>query len=236
VPRDCLVMIGHSARRSSPLATRVALRDVGDGPGGVDLPRHLELLERAGCDGAFAIVLAGDGFETVEQSRTDDARRVALEVVRAAALRGPGGFDVPEAWVVSDGWADSLALTPEDDGTFALRLHQQQEPLTAPRDTLVGVQEIHAGRMVPEEDHALERNCGRSEMRSGTWRPGRKGRRSGAACSRSPRAGTHFPVRWAVHAPQHELPVPMRTPARLHREAGCRKTRRIGDPGGPPRS
>lgn len=157
VPRDCLVMIGHSARRSSPLATRVALRDVGDGPGGVDLPRHLELLERAGCDGAFAIVLAGDGFETVEQSRTDDARRVALEVVRAAALRGPGGFDVPEAWVVSDGWADSLALTPEDDGTFALRLHQQQEPLTAPRDTLVGVQEIHAGRMVPEEDHALER-------------------------------------------------------------------------------
>ncbi|MFE5775673.1 hypothetical protein [Brachybacterium sp. NPDC056505] len=157
VPRDCLVMIGHSGRRLSPLATRVALRDVGDGPGGVDLPRHLALLDRAGCDGAFVLVLAGDGWEAVEQSRADDARRVALEVVRAAALCGPDGFDVPEAWVVSGGCADSFSLTPEEDGTFDLRVQQWPAPLTAPRATLVGVQEIHAGRRVPEDDPDAER-------------------------------------------------------------------------------
>ncbi|MBK0329863.1 hypothetical protein I8D64_00385 [Brachybacterium sp. MASK1Z-5] len=157
VPRDCLVMIGHSGRRLSPLATRIALRDVGDGPGGVDVPRHLALLDRAGCDGAFVLVLAGDGWESVEESRTDDARRIALEVVRAAALRGPDGFDVPEAWVVSGGCAESFALTPEDDGAFALRVLEWPGPLTHPRDTLVGVQEIHAGRRVPEDDPAAER-------------------------------------------------------------------------------
>jgi hypothetical protein len=152
VPRDCLVLIGHTRRRSSPLATRIALRDLSSSGGGVDLLGHLETMRRAGCDGAFALAIAGDGLRPVEPERADQVRMTALEVVRAAVLSGPGVFDVPEAWALAGGRAERFVLEPDGDGQLLLGIQEHPEALRPPRDTLVGVEEVRAGRRMPHDD------------------------------------------------------------------------------------
>ncbi|PWH05854.1 hypothetical protein DEO23_11710 [Brachybacterium endophyticum] len=164
VPRDCLVLIGHVDRLTSPLSTRVALRDLrcADDPRPVGLERHLGILRVAGCTGAFALSIAGnglapsDGLPTTAGVQVENARRVALGVVQAATLLEPDGFDVPEVWVLADGYAERYALEVDDRGGARLAAPHPPEVLRNPQDTLVAVQEVRAGRVMPQDESACE--------------------------------------------------------------------------------
>lgn len=150
IPRDCLILIGHADRRSSPLITCVALEHVLGDRDAVDLEHLMMVMSGHGCTGAFALVLAGSGYD---ETRTGDEEtvRAAARVLLAAAHLLPATFDVPEVRVASAGQSRPVLMHITDDGDHDL-LVGPPESLAPIETTLVAAQAVASGTTIPSED------------------------------------------------------------------------------------
>lgn len=119
IPRDSLLLFGHDGRRTSPVVTRSDRSHLLAPGGRENLENHLELMQRRGCRGAFALIVLGDGYESVPEAAmaemTDLAGAVLLTTARFG-VREP--FEIDRLWVAGGGTGRELVLgsetTPEE--------------------------------------------------------------------------------------------------------------------------
>lgn len=165
VARDCLILIGHAGRRSSPVVTRIPLEDRG-GPQAELVDGLLEQMARQGCTGAFGLVVLGDGYERgPREADVAEAIGWCALVLATASERTPHPFDIPELWVLAHERAIDVLLRPVpdpgggDEPSFDLAIGPP-EVLPPLDSTLVAAQAVAEGRTLPaarpEVDVALE--------------------------------------------------------------------------------
>lgn len=149
VPRDSVALIGHRGRRSAVVTARIDLDRAAGDDGPLAVLGLLTSLEQAGCDGAFGIVVLGDGYAPVCEDPEcgvgdADGRRPgapqtpcgaelpalvsAMRILAVALTRLPG-FDLPELWVLAAGRATSVRSrpVPPDTGLPAPDAHEPGE-------------------------------------------------------------------------------------------------------------
>lgn len=111
IPRDSLVLFGHDGRRTSPLVTRSDRRHLLAPEGREHLENHLELMRRRGCRGAFALLLIGDGYESVpEELMIETAGRAGAMLLTTARFGLVEPFVIERLWVVGAGTGRELVL------------------------------------------------------------------------------------------------------------------------------
>lgn len=141
VPRDCVVLIGHRGRREVRCGARLDLTQVLGPRGHERVGALLRGLRAQGADGAFGVVLLGDGltgcctpelFSSLgmlpgegldllgEEPCTDPAEclsraageHAAVRVLSMLALGEVTGLEIPELWVIGGGWATEVLVRP----------------------------------------------------------------------------------------------------------------------------
>ncbi|MCS6710497.1 hypothetical protein JSY14_00120 [Brachybacterium sp. EF45031] len=133
VPRDSLMLIGHRGRREVIVSARIDLVDTLDDPEGTGMDRLLWSLRDNGCDGAFGLVLLGDGEAPIVDDPITHAPEAAAPDGGVRAPEGPVG-PVPTP---DDGVLGGHALVEEAGLAAAARVHmaalaQVPEPFDVP--------------------------------------------------------------------------------------------------------
>ncbi|MFC0002282.1 hypothetical protein ACFFLC_16175, partial [Brachybacterium conglomeratum] len=87
-PSDCLLLSGTAAPGRQPLITRSSLHDLLAPCGGENLRRHVRLVAERGAEGMHALIVIGDGRQSVLEPLVREvlARAVGLAAATAAAL------------------------------------------------------------------------------------------------------------------------------------------------------
>lgn len=123
IPRDCLILFGHDGQGSSPLVTRSDRRHLLAAGGREHLENHLELMRRRGCRGAFALIVLGDGYESVPEELPGEIAAAAGTVLLSTARSMlPDPFAIDHLWVVGGGVGRELALGETTEEEAGLRV------------------------------------------------------------------------------------------------------------------
>lgn len=152
VPRDSIVLVGRRSPGGSAIAARIPLEVILEADAPQEFLSQLALLGQHGCDGAFAVSLAGDGLEPCTEESRDRAVLAGVRLLAGITALLPG-FDLPEVWVIGGGTAMPVLLEPVGDDAYDLGIGPQ-EPLPPLRETLVALQAAHAGLQMPADETA----------------------------------------------------------------------------------
>lgn len=183
-PRDSLALVGHRDRRTVVVATRSELDPIAGDSAPAVLVHLLASLRTAGCTGAFGLVVLGDGYEPLaavggEPCGAGDedfapvgrGLQLATRVLIAAYAED---FDIPELWVVANGWAHGVCLAGPPGADVGIAV-SRPVPLGDTGSTLVAAESVLAGEQSLRRRDApiaplrslLQAGAGTSGSRSG---------------------------------------------------------------------
>ncbi|MEY8655431.1 hypothetical protein [Brachybacterium paraconglomeratum] len=148
-PADCLLLSGTAAPGRPSLITRSSLHDLLAPCGGENLRRHVRLVAERGAEGMHALIVIGDGRQSVLEPLVREvlARAGGLVAATAAAL-GPGGAQLLSLRGAADGRRWELrAATGGDEELLAV----PAGPLRDFAATQAAARAVLAGRAIPQE-------------------------------------------------------------------------------------
>lgn len=145
VPRDRLLLLGHSGDHTRPVLTSSPLTDLVADSGREHLEHHLGLMREKGCTGAMAMVVLGDGSDTVDLIELEDWERVGgVLLLDTAHHMLPDPFDLYPLWVLGGGTARQVLLEHDEEGdgmSLWVSPVQQLEPFDHTRAAMDAVLE-----------------------------------------------------------------------------------------------
>lgn len=147
VPRDSLLLVGHSGTGSHPVMTRSPLLELRGRNGREHLEHHLTLMQERGCTGAVGMVVLRDGTEEVqEQELAEGVGRCASVVLHTASQMLPDPFDLHPLWVLAAGTARQVVLDCEEGGDDVAIGISPPAPLVPFDRTVTALDAVLAGR------------------------------------------------------------------------------------------
>jgi hypothetical protein len=178
VIHDGLVLIGRR-ENGAPMACRVPLEDIA---AMTDSHRVSALVEKPlisllenDCNGAYLLIVLGDGFDPDDGKKAREAMvQIAVLVLTLAVTMLPEPLEITSAWIVGGGRALEVRVfdVDEEGVSIGTREHGPITPVTATR---VMAQAVHAGVMVPQDSpiehwYAVGRGLAGSRTRGRTLR------------------------------------------------------------------
>lgn len=157
-----LVLIGHHDRRAVDAVSAIPLSYLlgAEDPLAMAMVT-LDLLRSQGATGAFALIVAespetpGDAAQDPDEAELLPGAPLGFQLLCAARLLDPIGFDIPEVWLIADGRAQPLDIVTPDEGSSAspdaeisLAIGPVRD-LVPPEETSVMAQAVIAGRPLP---------------------------------------------------------------------------------------
>jgi hypothetical protein len=134
----------------------------------------ISLLEND-CNGAYLLIVLGDGFDPDDGKKAREAMvQIAVLVLTLAVTMLPEPLEITSAWIVGGGRALEVRVfdVDEEGVSIGTREHGPITPVTATR---VMAQAVHAGVMVPQDSpiehwYAVGRGLAGSRTRGRTLR------------------------------------------------------------------
>lgn len=157
VPRDRLLLLGHSGHHTRPVLTSSPLMDLVAGSGREHLEHHLSLMREKGCTGAVAMVVLRDGNEPVDRVELEDWERVgAAMILDTAHHMLPDPFDLYPVWVLGGGTARQVLLEHDEVGDGMSLWISPDQPLAPFDHTRAAMDAVLEGRSVRPEPPGRE--------------------------------------------------------------------------------
>lgn len=149
-PSDCLLLAGAAAPGGSPLITRSSLHDLLAPKGGENLRRHFHLLAERGAKGIHALLVIGDGHQSVLEPLVHEVLARAGGIVRGAVASAPAGPELLSLRGAADGrrWDVPAARGGSDDRS---PLPASVGPLRDFASTQAAAGAVLSGRPIPRE-------------------------------------------------------------------------------------
>lgn len=145
VPRDRLLLVGHSGHHTRPVLTSSPLTELVAESGREHLEHHLSLMREKGCTAALAMVVLRDGSEHVDPIELEDWERVGAALLLDTAHHLlPDPFDLYPLWVLGAGTARQVVLEHDEVGdgmSLWVSPVQQLEPFDHTRAAMDAVLE-----------------------------------------------------------------------------------------------
>ncbi|MGP9539680.1 hypothetical protein ACT3SP_16895 [Brachybacterium sp. AOP43-C2-M15] len=164
IPSDCLLLAGGGGPATAPMLTRSSLADLLGPHGGEDLARHLALMSAQGSASGHALIVLGDGHQSLLGPVVHDVLRRAGELLCAAVdaqdpSAGSGPFELLSIRGAAAGCCWEIERPPSPAGGGELRL-SRTAALREFTDTRAAASAVLDGHQMPrcedEQEDLLE--------------------------------------------------------------------------------
>lgn len=152
VPRDCLLMAGHSGCGTPPILTSSPVAEMLLGSGREHLEHHLTLLRERGRTAAVALLVIGDGTSPVDDDELAEwLGGLAPMVLDTAARMLPEPFPLHPLWVLGGGTVHQVLLERDEASAGGSVWISPPEDLPPFDRTHVAMEAVLEGRSVRQD-------------------------------------------------------------------------------------